>query len=102
MLNIYYKLYKGGKMLFQRSGKHWWLTGFVLAEFSQPQELTAKISIVLKDRAMLSAFLSAMKEAGYSDRELAVSGNTVSFVFDKPHTAQPYTRTEVDFAIYAA
>jgi hypothetical protein len=94
MLNIYYELYKGGRMLFRRTGRHWWLTGFVLAEFSEPRELTARISIVLKDRSMLAAFLAGMKEAGYSEQELKVSGNAVSFVFDKPHTAQPYTRSK--------
>ncbi len=93
MLNISYALFKDGKTLFRRAGKHWWLTGFALAEFSEPSELTARISIVLKDRNMMTAFLEAMKKAGYSGSELAVSGNTVNFMFDKPRTAQPYTRT---------
>lgn len=94
MLNMSYVLYKGGKALFRRAGRHWWLTGFVLGEFSEPSELTAKVSVVLKDRNMLTAFLDAMKKAGYSAGEVKVSGNSISFEYGKPRTAQPYTRTK--------
>lgn len=93
MLNIYIELNKNGKTLFSRLEKHWWLTGFILAEFSEPEELSVKIRLSLKDEAMLDAFLAAMKEAGYSDREWALGGNTVTFIFDRPRTAQPVTRT---------
>ena len=34
-----------------------------------------------------------MIKTGYSTNELKVSGNTVSFVFDKPRSLQPITRT---------
>lgn len=94
MLPISYSLSKSGKELFRRQGRHWWLTGFKLGEFSEPSELTAKISIGLKDRNMLAAFLAAMKQLGYSDRDMTVSGSTVSFVYAAPRSKQPYTRTK--------
>jgi hypothetical protein len=94
MLPISYTLLKNGKELFRRQGSHWWLTGFKLGEFSDPSELTARISISLKDRNMLNAFVEAMKKTGYASQELSVSGATVSFVYGTPHSAQPYTRSK--------
>jgi hypothetical protein len=94
MLPISYSLMKNGKELFRRQGRHWWLTGFKVGEFSDPSELSARISVGMKDRNMLAAFLGAMRKMGYSDRELTVSGNTVSFLYASPHSAQPYTRTK--------
>jgi len=92
MLEMSYVLKKKGNVLFSRSDRHWWLTGFKLGEFSNPSELTMDVSITLKDTAMRDAFLVGMQEAGYRPEELAVDGNTVRFVFDKPRTPQPKTR----------
>lgn len=94
MLPISYSLMKNGRELFRRQGRHWWLTGFKLGELSEPSELTARISIGLKDRNMLTTFLAAMKRMGYTDRDLNISGNTVSFVYAEPRSRQPYTRTK--------
>lgn len=92
-LRASFVLRKNGKNLFLRSDLHWWLTGFVLGEFSEPHELTMHINITLKDEVMRDAFLSGLIKTGYSTNELKVSGNTVSFVFDKPRSLQPITRT---------
>jgi hypothetical protein len=94
MLFISYSLMKNGGELFRRHGRHWWLTGFKLGEYSEPSELTARISIGLKNKVMLTAFLAAMKRMGYTDRELNVSGNTVSFLYAEPRSKQPFTRTK--------
>jgi len=93
MLFISFILYKDGRILFSREGKHWWLTGFRLGEFSQPYELVMRVSLTLKDRAMRDAFLKGMRNTGYLPGEISVNGNTVSFVFDQPRSAQPYSRT---------
>lgn len=99
-LDMSFVLKKKGKVVFTRSDKHWWLTGFKLGEFSQPSELTMKIRIVLKDKPMCNAFVKALKEAGYLDREIDVNGNTVRLEFNNPRTPQPITRTaETDFLI---
>ncbi|MBE6051509.1 MAG: DUF4474 domain-containing protein [Clostridium sp.] len=87
-------LKKNGKELFKRKDKHWWLTGFVLGEYSEPQELVMDLSITLPEKEMLNAFVEALRNTGYTDRDLSISGNTVYITFDKPYTKQPYTRTK--------
>lgn len=93
LLEMSYTLKKNGNTLFTREGKHWWLTGFKLGEFSEPSELSMDISITLKDEIMRDAFLAGFSTAGYSDAEYNVVGNTVSFTFNIPRTSQPSTRT---------
>lgn len=92
MLEMSYTLKKKGVPLFTRQGKHWWLTGFKLGEFSKPSQLTMDVKITLRDEAMRNAFILGLLRAGYSKKELAKSGNTVIFTFAKPHTRQPVTR----------
>lgn len=91
-LNISYTLNKDGKPLFSRRGRHWWLTGFKLGEYSEPSELTMELYITLKNKAMRDAFLSGLKKAGYLDKEIYIKLNTVGLKFVNPHSAQPYTR----------
>lgn len=86
---------KNGNLLFTRSAYHWWITGFKLAEFSQPSELTMDIILDLYDRQMVEAFVNGLKEAGYSENEYAVRGRRVYIHFDKPHTKQPFTRNPI-------
>ena len=97
LLPMSFSLKKNGKIIFSRDDKHWWLSGFKLGEFSEPSELTMDLNITLKDEVMLEAFIEGLKNAGYSEDEIIINGNTVGLVFDKPHTPQPITRTmEVD------
>ena len=93
LLQMSLSLKRNGKTLLTRTEKHWWLTGFRLGEFSEPSELTMDIEIILKDAAMRDAFVKGLKNAGYSDDEITVNGNTVGLRFDKPRTEQPTTRT---------
>lgn len=94
MLYISYTLYKDGRELFRREGKHWWLTGFKLGEFSQPSDLIMHISLSLKDKDMLDAFMEGILETGYLYNELTISGNTVHLIFDEPRSTQPHSRTK--------
>ncbi|TAH69495.1 MAG: DUF4474 domain-containing protein [Anaerolineaceae bacterium] len=91
-INMSFAFRKNGNLLFTRSAYHWWLTGFKLAEFSQPSELTMDIILDLFDRQMAEAFVKGLKEAGYTESEYAVRGRRVYVHFDKPHTQQPFTR----------
>ncbi|ADY55868.1 hypothetical protein Sgly_1568 [Syntrophobotulus glycolicus DSM 8271] len=93
LLQISYCCKKKGRILFTREGKHWWLTGFKLGEFSEPSELMMDISITLKDKIMCKAFVAGLKKTGYSDKEFFVNGNTVRLIFHRPRTPQPITRT---------
>ncbi len=92
-------LRKKGKELYFRRGYHWWLTGFVLGEFSKPKELEMDIEITLKDSQMRDAFLQGLYEAGYQRNELNVRGNTVWIHFTRPHTKQPVTRNRLFVAV---
>lgn len=85
-------LKKNGKTLFIRKGRHWWLTGFKLGEFSEPSALTMYINIALKDRTMRDAFVEGLRKAGYPYNAFAAYGNTISLIFGKPYTQQPRTR----------
>ena len=91
-LNISYTLYKNKKPLFKRADRHWWLTGFILGEFTEPNELTMDVSITLRDQPMCDAFVKALKKAGYLSQEIKVRDNTVSLFYDKPRMPQPLTR----------
>lgn len=94
-LRIHMVLWKNGRQLYYRRGYHWWLTGFVLGEFSKPKELEMDIEITLKDSEMREAFLKGLQEAGYEKEEINILGNTVWIHFAKPHTVQPFTRTKL-------
>lgn len=87
-------LRKGDQILFQRRDRHWWLTGFVLGEFSEPGELVMDAGITLKDDGMRRAFVNKLIQMGYSGRKIRVVGNTVHLIYDVPHSPQPYTRAD--------
>lgn len=93
-LYLAFLLRKGSKILFRREEKHWWLTGFKLGEFSEPEELVLEVAVTLKDQIMRDAFLTALKETGYTNREVRVFHNTVWILFSKPFSPQPFTRIE--------
>ena len=92
-IKINISLFKNGKKLFERSGSFWWITGFILGEYSEPEELTLNIEITLKDKEMADAFLNGLKVAGYSEEEVKVNENTLTIFYEKPHTKQAYIRS---------
>ena len=98
-LQMSFSLRKHGALLVTRSELHWWLTCFKLGEFSYPSELVMDVNITLKSQDMRNAFKVAMLEVGYSNSDLTVDDNMVSFRFDKPHSPQPLSKTPftVDF-----
>lgn len=95
LLPMSFTLWKNNKMLFERKGKHWWLTGFKLGEFSEPSELRMDIAITLENARMRDAFIRGLWNAGYSLNQFDKNRNTVSFTFDTPLTTQPFTRTKL-------
>lgn len=93
LLQMDFSLVRNDTRLFSRSAKHWWLTGFMPGEFSDPSELTLYLRINLADVNMRNAFIDGLKETGYSSGEIGVYHNTVSLTFGKPHSPQPETKT---------
>jgi hypothetical protein len=92
LLHMSYTLVKSGEILFARKGRHWWLGGFKLGEFSEPSELKMYLTITLKNPVMRNAFVKGLKEAGYSDYEISIDENAVGVVFDRARSTQPVTR----------
>lgn len=88
-LPMAFVLRKNGKTVMRRKDVHWWLTGFRLGEFTEPEELTMDIRIRFPDGDMCAAFVGGLQEAGYQKWEYRVRGNEVRIHYDRPHGAQP-------------
>lgn len=88
-------LWKQNRQLFGRQGYHWWLTGFVLGEFSKPSELTLDVAIDFPSFAMGEAFCQGLRKAGYQEEEMRQEGRRVWVRFAKPHTTQPLTQGRI-------
>ena len=80
---------RNGEDLFQLSRRHWWLTGFRMGLFSQPEELCMKASITFPDSEMETAFLTALEKMGRCRCSLCVQGRTVTLRFQPAKTDQP-------------
>lgn len=89
MLGFTIKLNNRQDIVFQLSQIHWWLAGFQLGNFEQPENLSMDISIRFSDCCMMRKFLNGMLEAGYCNENISICSHTVSFTFDTPHAKQP-------------
>lgn len=89
MLPIRFVLRKKGRILMIRDAIHWWLTGFVLGEFSEPEELGMDVTVAFPDYRMRNAFYDALLRAGYHKDNISINGAQVRFSFTRPHTKQP-------------
>ena len=88
LLEMSFTLYRRGQALFSRGPeKHWWLTGFRWGELSSADDLSMDVSINFADTKMSQAFVNGLIALG--NRPTAVSGSSVRFTFDKPHSFQP-------------
>jgi hypothetical protein len=94
-LQMFYALRKRSSILFTREGRHWWLTGFELGEFSEPEELTLEARITLKDKEMCTAFAGELSRMGYTDDQMRVRDKTVWITYTRPYSKQPSTRTDM-------
>ncbi len=92
-LRLAFVLRQNGKVLMKRRALHWWLTGFTLGTFSQPEALSLDARIGFPTVAMRDAFIAALMAAGYQRNEFRLRGKTVTVHFTTPHTPQPATQT---------
>lgn len=88
-----FRLMKDGKTLIYRHALHWWLTAFLLGQYSEPEDLTMEIEITFPSLAMMQAFVNGLKEAGYDTMAISLNSFSVRFIYDTPKTSQPYSRT---------
>lgn len=92
LLDMTFVLRKKNQLMFSRADRHWWLTGFVLGEYSDPSQLTMEAAVTLRDKEMRDLFMASLSDLGYKDEEIYYSGNTVQFTFAQPHSKQPSMR----------
>lgn len=92
MLPMSFTLKKKGRVLCKRAEVHWWLTAFILGEFSRPCQLTMDINICFPNCCMQNSFLRALMELGYKKEEICVCGLNVSICFTSPKSCQPHRK----------
>lgn len=97
MLNLSLQLFRKGELLFFVQGLHWWLTGFSVGRFFEPEELTMKVSVSFPNCDMLRKFVQALLQAGYPRQSLFLCGLTVFFTFSRPYARQyrPFFRSKL-------
>lgn len=95
MPQMAFRLRKWGRDLFQRGHRHWWLTGFILGEFSKPEQLIMEAEIIFKEEEMAKAVVEAMDLAGYEEEKAFARGRRVYFYFTRPMTRQPFWQKDV-------
>ena len=68
---------------------HWWLTGFSMGSYCEPEDLTLRASVTCADSCMLQNLIKGLIQAGYCHTDLCICGPTVSFTLSSPHAPQP-------------
>lgn len=89
LLQMEYILKKDGKQVIERKEKHWWLTGFDVGVFSEPEQLSLEIQITFPYWNMQKAFIEGLYDAGYSTSDILIRDRMVQIVFTTPKTKQP-------------
>lgn len=85
-----YAIYKGTHLLYQlRSDIHWWLAGFDLGKYSEPEFLRMDITIHFGKNEMLIAFTKGLIATGYHTSHFDCYGNTTCLTFYVPKSMQP-------------
>lgn len=84
-MQVFYK----GSSLFSVNACHWWLTGFRIGQYCEPENMTVKFSLTCPDSEMLMCLLESLYGCGYQKQELYICDHTVSFTFCMTHSRQP-------------
>lgn len=92
---IFIRVIKKGKELFHQKGRHWWMAGFVLGEYSKPKHLAMETELVFKNDEMAIAVLEAIEKRGYTKEQVLRNGNRILFFFDKPKSRQPFWQSGI-------
>lgn len=85
-----FTIYKGTFPLYHiKSAVHWWLAGFCLGQYSEPELLHMDINIHFCNDEILAAFIMGLTQTGYKSSRLDCCNNAISFTFYEPYTRQP-------------
>lgn len=77
---IQVNLEKNGNSVFSYRDFHWWLTGFQMGTFSNPEELTMYVKISFLESQAARAFYEALKDMGYPRERYRIQNQTVSLM----------------------
>ncbi len=86
------KLHYKGMPSFSIHREHWWLTGFSMGHYCEPEDLVLHSSITFPNGAMMQSFTDSLKRLGYTSCEICICNHTVSFSLSIPHSWQPRLR----------
>lgn len=93
MLDCSFRLCNRGNDCVSNTGRHWWLTAFLVGCFSKPANLSMEACIRFPNREMLYAFVEGLKRAGCGQDGISVNGLNVCFCFREcPGHFDPVTR----------
>lgn len=84
-----FTLLKEGLPICRLCRRHWWLTGFCVGQYSEPEQLAMKIAASFPSFEMCRAFFKGLLEAGYPPEDIYVQDTSLIFTFDTPHSPQP-------------
>jgi len=99
MMELSFSLKKHGRVILRRSDRHFWLTGFLPGEFSEPRSLTLDAKIVFPCEDMAEVFAEALKGLGYTEREYSRAGAAVRIRYRKPHGRRNFWEKARDQAV---
>ena len=89
-LDMRTELLKNGTPVASLCAAHWWLTIFSMGCFSQPNELTMKVSIRFPELEMRDAFLEALFECGYDPESVCICYGSVIFTVQIARQHRPF------------
>lgn len=81
MLKLSFTLFRENTSIAHLYAKHWWLTAFDMGYFSNPSELSLRVSITFPSAEMADAFAGGLIKAGYSCSGISICHCTVTFTF---------------------
>lgn len=90
-LPMRFVLYRNGEKILERSELHWWLTGFQVGMYSEPEELSMEVGIAFPNIRMCNAFCEGLIRAGYQRSSIRMEQLAVYFKFSVPYSEQPDT-----------
>lgn len=98
-ISIGFVLMKDNNVIAQRYERHWWLTAFVLGEYSRLNELSMIVELNLPDVEMCLAVINELRRMGYNGENFTVYRNSIRIRFDRPYSRQPKSRKSLSARI---
>lgn len=86
LLHLSSTLYLIRRPYFKLDRWHWWLTGFALGTFANPEDMILDASITFPNHTMLNAFIDGLLELNLPLRNMSIHYLTIKIRFDYPRS----------------